>query len=77
MRLHASPSRGHCKPQQPPPSVGDVMDNADSRPHDSRDCAPVSSDCGPEVSVLPILTRYIDLEQLAECVQVGELVGNE
>ena len=57
-----------ARPQQPPPSVGDVMDNTDSRPHDSRDCEPVSSDYGPEVSVLPILTCYINLEQLAECV---------
>ena len=50
-------------------SGSNVRDNTDSRLHDGRSGAPVSSDCVPEAIVLPILTRYINLERLAECTE--------
>ena len=41
---------------------GDVGNKVhDSRPRDGRSCAPVNSNCAPEVTVLPILTLYITI----------------
>ena len=77
MRQHGSPSQGHHTPQLPPPSVGGIMENTDSPPPDNRSHAPVSNNGGPEVSVLPLRTPYINLEQLADRAQVCESVGSE
>ena len=55
---------GHRRPLQAQQSGSDVRDNTDSRLHNGWNCAPVSSDCVPEVTVLPTLTIHINLERL-------------
>ena len=65
MRQHGSPSGGHRMPHQPQRSGRDVRDNTDSLQHDGWSCAPVSSDCVPEMTVLPTLSININLERLA------------
>ena len=52
-------------PQQPQRSGGNVRDDTNSRLHDGWSCVPVSSDCIPEATVLPILTLYINLILIA------------
>ena len=45
---------------------GDVSNEVpDSQPHGGRSCAPVNSNYAPEVTVLPILTLYINLILIA------------
>ena len=36
----------------------------DSRPQDGQSCAPVTSNCSPDLTVLPILKLYINLIEL-------------
>ena len=66
---------GRNGPMRPSGDVGNKV--PDRRPHDGRSCAPVNSNCTPEVTVLPILTLYINLILIAGDVLVCEFAGNE
>ena len=57
---------GSNGPMRPSGDVGNKVPG--SRPHDGRSCSPVNSNCAPEVTVLPILTLYINLILIARDV---------
>ena len=66
MSHQESPVSGNRRQQSPQRLGSDVGDRVpDSRLHDGLNCAPVRSNCVPEVTVLPILPISINLLLIA------------